>query len=80
VERVEVSYDDGVTWGEAELEPESSPVVWRGWRYAWHAVAGDHRLRARATSSEGVVQPNEPFWTFQGMGNNVAQPVDVLVV
>jgi DMSO/TMAO reductase YedYZ molybdopterin-dependent catalytic subunit len=80
VERVEVSCDDGATWVEAELEPEHSPFTWRGWRSAWNAEPGRHRLRVRATSSEGVVQPSESFWTYQGMGNNVAQPLEVIVV
>jgi DMSO/TMAO reductase YedYZ molybdopterin-dependent catalytic subunit len=80
VERVEVSCDDGATWAEAELEPELSPFAWRGWRFAWNAEPGHYTLRARATSSEGAVQPNEQFWTFQGMGNNVAQPLEVLVI
>jgi DMSO/TMAO reductase YedYZ molybdopterin-dependent catalytic subunit len=80
VERVEVSCDDGATWDAAELEPELSPVVWRGWSYEWNAEAGHYRLRVRATSSEGAVQPSEQFWTFQGMGNNVAQPMEVLVI
>jgi DMSO/TMAO reductase YedYZ molybdopterin-dependent catalytic subunit len=80
VERVEVSCDDGATWVEAVLEPEHSPFTWRGWRSAWNAESGRHRLRVRATSSEGVVQPSESFWTYQGMGNNVAQLLEVVVV
>jgi len=80
IERVEVSCDDGATWAEADLEPTLSPFAWRGWNVAWNAEPGHHQLRVRATSSEGVVQPNEPFWTFQGMGNNVAQPLEVVVV
>jgi DMSO/TMAO reductase YedYZ molybdopterin-dependent catalytic subunit len=80
IERVEVSCDDGITWCDAELEPALSPFAWRGWRFSWNAAPGEHRLRVRATSSDGGVQPSEPFWTFQGMGNNVAQSVTVLVV
>jgi DMSO/TMAO reductase YedYZ molybdopterin-dependent catalytic subunit len=80
IERVEVSCDDGSTWQDAELEPEPSPFAWRGWHFSWNAAPGQHRLRVRATNSEGDVQPSEPFWTFQGMGNNVAQSVTVLVV
>ncbi|MFW6075297.1 MAG: sulfite oxidase [Chloroflexota bacterium] len=80
VTRVEISTDGGSTWAEAELEPPVSDVAWRGWRYEWQASPGRHTLYARATSAEGIVQATEAPWNYQGMGNNVVQPVDVLVI
>lgn len=80
IERVEVSTDQGATWAEAELDPAVSPVAWRGWRYDWDARPGRHTLAVRATTADGETQPLTPPWTHQGMGNNVVQTVDVIVV
>lgn len=80
IARVEISTDQGATWTETELEPPVSPLAWRGWRYTWDARPGRYRLAARAITSAGVVQPTEPSWTFQGMGNNMVHPVDVIVL
>jgi hypothetical protein len=33
----------------------------------------------RATDTEGNRQPVEPEWNIQGMGNNMAQAVEVVV-
>ena len=77
--RVEVSVDDATTWADAELEPEGSPYVWRGWSFAWDAEPGRHTLSVRATDDAGGVQPIEQSWTVAGLGNNMAQRVNVLV-
>lgn len=78
--RVEVSTDQGATWVPAELEPPVSPVAWRGWHYNWDARPGRYTLRVRATTVDGVAQPTDPPWNYQGMGNNVVQSVDVIVL
>ncbi len=79
ITRVEVSID-GAVWHEAELERPVSEVAWRGWSFDWDARPGRHRILVRATDETGETQPNEPFWTYQGMGNNAVHPVDVLVL
>jgi Mo-co oxidoreductase dimerisation domain len=33
----------------------------------------------RASDARGAIQPTQPAWNRQGMGNNVAQRVEVLV-
>jgi len=76
---VEVSADGGSTWSEAELEKDVSPYAWRAWSFKWQATPGRYTLSVRATDSEGNVQPKDQPWTFQGMGNNMAQHVDVIV-
>jgi sulfane dehydrogenase subunit SoxC len=40
---------------------------------------GEHELACRATDAAGNVQPLEPPWNYQGMGNNVVQRVVVVV-
>lgn len=58
IQRVEVSTDGGVTWGEATLKQPLSPYAWVLWQYAWQDVpsSGEHRILARATDGEGATQ------------------------
>lgn len=79
VARVEVSADGGTTWGEARLGQPVSRFAWRSWTYPWKATPGRYALRVRASDSEGNTQPIEQVWSYQGMGNNMAQRVEVLV-
>jgi len=76
---VEVSSDGGESWGEARLETAVGPFAWRGWSYDWQAKPGRYTLCVRARDSAGNVQPVEQPWTYQGMGNNMVQRVDVVV-
>jgi DMSO/TMAO reductase YedYZ molybdopterin-dependent catalytic subunit len=75
IERVEVGIDDA--WSDATLGPPAGPWAWRGWSFDWLAESGDHVLSCRATDSTGAVQPLEQPWTYQGMGNNLVQRVEV---
>jgi DMSO/TMAO reductase YedYZ molybdopterin-dependent catalytic subunit len=77
ITRVEVGIDG--TWADAELEPPVGRYAWRGWRFAWDAEPGPHELSCRATDATGEVQPTEPRWNVQGMGNNLVQRVPVTV-
>jgi sulfane dehydrogenase subunit SoxC len=79
VARVEVSADEGATWDEAQLGEAVSPHAWRAWSYTWQARPGRHTLCARATDTEGDVQPVVQPWNFFGMRNNMVQRVRVLV-
>src|SRR3972149_6023889 len=49
------------------------------WREEWRGKPGRHTLCVRAWDSEGSVQPTSQPWNYQGMGNNMAQRVDVVV-
>ncbi|MFD5099265.1 sulfite oxidase [Streptomyces albidochromogenes] len=81
VERVEVSTDDGRSWGEAELAPPDGNVwAWRRWRTSWAAGPGRHVLSVRATDATGRTQPVEQPWNRGGFGNNLVQRVPVLCV
>ncbi len=74
-----VSVDGGASWAEARPGEEVSPYAWRGWSFDWQATPGRYTLCVRATDSEGDVQSVEQMWNYQGMGNNMAQRVDVVV-
>lgn len=77
VERVEVAVD--AEWADATLEPSVGEFAWRGWSFDWDATEGEHELACRATDATGNMQPLEPAWNYQGMGNNVVQRVPVTV-
>ena len=79
ISRVEVSVDGGSTWSDAVLGEQASTFAWRPWSFDWTAVPGWHTLSVRATDTQENVQPIEQFWNAQGMGNNMAQQVRVLV-
>ncbi len=76
---VEVSMDGGETWSGAILGKGVSPYAWREWQFRWEAPPGRYSLCVRATDSEGNVQPVAQQWNAHGIGNNMAQRVDVLV-
>jgi len=79
ITRVEVSDDGGKTWSDASLEEPVSEHAWRGWSWRWEAKPGRRTLCVRAWDSEGNAQPVDQSWTYQGMGNNMVQRVDVIV-
>ncbi|MDR9392666.1 MAG: molybdopterin-dependent oxidoreductase, partial [Trueperaceae bacterium] len=65
VARVDVSFDGGATWREADLEAAPSPYAWRRW--AWLGspdvvgvgADGTFDVSVRATDGRGVVQTAE---------------------
>lgn len=80
VTRVEVTTDGGASWADATLEPDgAAPWAWRGWRYEWDAVPGEHTVSARATDATGRVQPVTAAWNRGGFANNAIQRVRVVV-
>jgi DMSO/TMAO reductase YedYZ molybdopterin-dependent catalytic subunit len=79
ISRVEVSVDGGSGWSDATLGEQASSFAWRPWSFEWNADPGWHTLSVRATDTDENVQPLEQFWNAQGMGNNMAQQVRVLV-
>jgi sulfane dehydrogenase subunit SoxC len=77
IARVEVGVDG--RWGDATLEPAPGAFAWHGWSFDWEAEAGEHELTCRATDATGDIQPLEPPWNYQGMGNNSVQRIAVTV-
>lgn len=74
IQRVEVQINDG-TWTAAALEPESSPLQWRRWRYHWRAESGQYLVRVRAVDGTGALQTREvaPPHPDGATGNHVVR-------
>jgi len=77
--KVEVSTDGGSTWNAATLGHEQSRFAWRLWNYSWTAKRGDYAIQARATDSQGRVQPTEAVWNPSGYLYNAIDQVKVHV-
>jgi sulfite oxidase len=71
VSKIEISSDDGKTWAEGRFTTEARPGTWRLWEAdAPAAAAGDQRVRARATDTDGHTQPDQAAANPAGYGNN----------
>jgi DMSO/TMAO reductase YedYZ molybdopterin-dependent catalytic subunit len=77
IDRVEVGLNGA--WEDAQLDAALGDHAWRGWSHDWDAEPGEHQLSCRATDVAGNVQPIEPPWNYQGMGNNLVQTITVSV-
>jgi sulfane dehydrogenase subunit SoxC len=59
IARVDVSTDGGASWHEAHLVEQESTPTWQHFGFEWEAaVPGSYEIRARATDSQGRVQPS----------------------
>jgi DMSO/TMAO reductase YedYZ molybdopterin-dependent catalytic subunit len=57
ISRVELSFDDGQTWSEAEIYYSGGNLAWSLWRAQWTpGTPADYPLLVRATDGEGDVQ------------------------
>jgi sulfite oxidase len=67
VERVDVAIGEAGAWQPAQLLGEPRAGTWRQWRLPWTADrSGRYVIRARATDSQGQVQPSSPPWNRSG--------------
>jgi DMSO/TMAO reductase YedYZ molybdopterin-dependent catalytic subunit len=74
ISRVELSFDGGQGWSDAEIYYAGNPLAWSLWKAQWlPAAAGDYTLVVRATDGEGDVQEWEedrgPFSGTAGLHN-----------
>ena len=72
ISRVELSFDDGQTWSDADIYYSGGNLAWSLWKAQWTpAATGDYGLVVRATDSEGDVQEWEehrgPFSGVSGL-------------
>ena len=72
ISRVEVSFDDGQTWSDAEIYYSGGNLAWSLWKARWTPAApADYPLLVRATDGEGDVQEWEedrgPFSGTSGL-------------
>jgi DMSO/TMAO reductase YedYZ molybdopterin-dependent catalytic subunit len=72
ISRVELSFDDGQSWSDAEIYYSGGNLAWSLWKAQWTpSAAGDYPLLVRATDGEGNVQEWEgdrgPFSGVSGL-------------
>jgi DMSO/TMAO reductase YedYZ molybdopterin-dependent catalytic subunit len=72
ISRVELSFDGGKTWSDAEIYYAGSRLAWSLWKTQWMPAApGDYMVVVRATDGEGEVQTWEsdrgPFSGIAGL-------------
>ena len=72
ISRVELSFDNGQSWRDAEIYYTGGNLAWSLWKTEWvPAAAGDYSLVVRATDGEGDVQEWEedrsPFSGVAGL-------------
>lgn len=80
IDKVDVSIDFGATWVEAELEDPANDHAWQNWKAnVTFPQAGYYEVWARATDSEGVMQPFAIAWNPKGYLNNSMHRVAVTV-
>ncbi len=71
VERVDLSIDFGATWFPAELSAPINDGAWQNFRAEVDfPMAGYYEVWARATDSDGVMQPFAIDWNPKGYLNN----------
>jgi hypothetical protein len=79
---MEVSIDFGETWIAAELSAPANKYAWQRWRTSLRLPrAGYYEIWARATDSDGVMQPPvTPGWNPSGYNNNMQHRIAVFAV
>lgn len=78
VQRMEVSSDYGESWQQAELDDPVNDGAWQNWRTTVTVPqSGYYEIWARATDSEGVMQPFAIKWNPKGYLNNSFHKVAV---
>ncbi|HTL56084.1 MAG TPA: molybdopterin-dependent oxidoreductase [Candidatus Limnocylindrales bacterium] len=80
IERVEISTDDGETWGIARLDQDLGKYSWRRWRFQWKpSLPGKYQLKVRAINRQGQQQTTN-LWNRSGYMRNVIEQIEVEVV
>ncbi len=65
ISKVEVSFDNGRTWEEAQVKPPISDITWALWAYEWKpGSAGEYSVLARAVDAAGKVQTSSGEGTY----------------
>ena len=80
VARVLVSADGGASWTEARLGEDLGSYSFREWRLGLRLAAGNHRIMARAFTTDGETQPLEPRWQPAGYMRNVVETLTLEAV
>ncbi|HYE81113.1 MAG TPA: sulfite oxidase [Clostridia bacterium] len=81
IEEVELSFDKGLTWVNAELyRDKREPYSWVFWKYRWDIKqSGEYTIMSRARDSAGSMQPSKAEWNRKGYGYNAVYTAEVKV-
>lgn len=80
IQKVEVSTDQGKTWGDAVLGNDLGKYSWRRWRMKWKPPArGNYQLRVRAVANDGQQQVLSQ-WNRSGYQRDVVEQTEVVVL
>ena len=80
VVKVELSMDDGATWGMAKLGEDYGRYSFRTWEAIWvPRHTGKHILAVRATDEKGNVQLDDAIWNPKGYLWNKIERQEVTV-
>lgn len=80
ISAVDLSLDFGATWIRADLDKPANSGAWQNWRSdVTFPQAGYYEVWARATDSEGLMQPFAINWNPKGYLNNTMHRVAVRV-
>jgi len=80
VETLDVTIDFGATWLRAELDLPPNKYAWQRWRARLEfPVAGYYEVWARATDTNGMMQPFAIDWNPKGYLNNSLHRIAVRV-
>jgi len=78
VAKVDISTDFGATWMAADLDVPVNSGAWQNWRAnVTFPQAGYYEIWARATDSEGEMQPFAIDWNPKGYLNNTMHRVGI---
>ena len=77
--KVEISLDDGKSWTEARLGVSPGKYSWRQFTLPWTPQRGSATISARATDTNGAVQPIASPWNPSGYLWNGIQRVELEV-
>jgi len=78
VNKLEISLDFGTSWQTADLDKPVNSGAWQNWRATVSfPQAGYYEVWARATDSEGAMQPFAINWNPKGYLNNTMHRVGV---
>ena len=82
IARVEVSWDGGSHWVQAELFNDTSCWAWTLWKASFELKPGKYQLVVRAMDTSANTQPQDvsQVWNFKGYMNNAWHRVNIEVV
>jgi sulfite oxidase len=81
IARVEVSWDGGRNWVQAELFNDASCWAWTLWKASFELEPGKYQLVVRAIDTSANTQPQDisQVWNFKGYMNNAWHRVNIEV-